>query len=179
MRDLTRAHCRTVSSQPAGNGICLGDAARLRARGLSNECKPHHFRAPFFIKSMGACAFDPETLSFAGTPVQQAMCLMRGMDATRNLGPPLQSLPPGLASRIGETTGLPSREALANFLSKQSLETDFAAHLPEPVSRAHDNEPDAPLARYFVIHDTSGPDFGRHGFPDDINDDDADRKSVV
>ncbi len=141
--------------------------------GLSNECKPHHFRAPFFIKSMGACAFDPETLSFAGTPVQQAMCLMRGMDATRNLGPPLQSLPPGLASRIGETTGLPSREALANFLSKQNLETDFAAHLPEPVSRAHDNESDAPMARYFVIHDTSGPDFGRDGFPDDINDDTA------
>ena len=87
--------------------------------GLSNECKPHHFRAPFFIKSMGACAFDPETLSFAGTPVQQAMCLMRGMDATRNLGPPLQSLPPGLASRIGETTALPSREALANFLRSE------------------------------------------------------------
>ena len=42
-----------------------------------------------FIKNMGACAFDPETLSYAGTPVEQAMCLMRGMDATRNLGPPL------------------------------------------------------------------------------------------
>lgn len=137
--------------------------------GLSNECKPHHFRAPFFIKSMGACAFDPETLSFAGTPVQQAMCLMRGMDATRNLGPPLQSLPPGLASRIGETTGLPSREALANFLSKQNLEADFAAHLWEPVSRANDNDPDAPMARYFVIHDTSGPNYGHRDFPADID----------
>ena len=137
--------------------------------GLSNECKPHHFRAPFFIKSMGACAFDPETLSFAGTPVQQAMCLMRGMDATRNLGPPLQSLPPGLASRIGETTGLPSREALANFLSKQNLEADFAAHLWDPVSRANDNDPDAPMARYFVIHDTSGPNYGHRDFPADID----------
>ena len=29
-------------------------------------CKPGHFRAPYFIKSMGACAFDPDTLSFAG-----------------------------------------------------------------------------------------------------------------
>lgn len=88
-------------------------------------------------------------------------------------GPPLQSLPPGLASRIGETTGLPSREALASFLSKQNLEADFAANLWQPLSRAHDNDPDAPLARYFVIHDTSGPDFARHGFPDDINDDTA------
>jgi hypothetical protein len=137
--------------------------------GLSNECKPHHFRAPFFIKSMGACAFDPETLSYAGTPVAQAMCLMRGMDATRNLAPPLQSLPAGLASRIGETTGLPSREALASFLSKQNLETDFAANLWQPLSRAYDNDPDAPMARYFVIHDTSGPNYRHRDFPADID----------
>ena len=83
------------------------------------------------------------------------------------------SLPPGLASRIGETTGLPSREALSAYLSKQNLETDFAAHLWQPLSRAHDNDPDAPMARYFVIHDTSGPTFGRHGFPDNINDESA------
>ena len=102
---------------------------------------------------------------------QQAMCLMRGMDATRNLGPPLQSLPPGLASRIGETTGLPSREVLSSYLSKQNLETDFAAHLWEPVSRAHDNDPDAPMARYFVIHDTSGPNYGHRAFPDNIDTD--------
>ncbi len=141
--------------------------------GLSNQCKPSHFRAPFFVKSMGACAFDPETLNYAGTPVEQAMCLMRGMDATRNLGPPLQSLPPGLSSRIDQTAGLPTREVLAAYLSKQNLETDFAAFLWEPLSRAHDNDPDAPTARYFVIHDTSGPVYGRHGFPDNINDESA------
>jgi hypothetical protein len=32
-------------------------------------CKPDHFKPPFFVKSMGVCAFDPETLSYAGTPV--------------------------------------------------------------------------------------------------------------
>ena len=113
--------------------------------------------APFFIKSMGACAFDPGTLSYAGTPVEQAMCLMRGMHATRNLGPPLTGLPPALASRIGETAGLPSREVLSSYLSKQDFATNLAAHLWEPVSRACDDDPAAPLARYFVIHDTSGP----------------------
>ena len=118
---------------------------------------------------MGACAFDSETLSFAGTPAQQAMCLMRGMDATRNLSPPLDSLPSGLAKRIGKDSGLPSREALAAYLSKQNLETNFAAHLWEPLSRAHDNDPDAPMARYFVIHDTSGPNYGHRAFPDDID----------
>jgi hypothetical protein len=133
-------------------------------------CRPGHFRAPFFIKTMGACSFDAETLSFRGKPVEQAMCLMRGVDATRNLGPPLESLPPPLASRVGETTGLPARDVLSAFLSKQDLEWDFAAYLWLPVSRARDNDPDAPLARYFVIHDTSGPNYGRRAFPDDIND---------
>ena len=138
---------------------------------LSTECKPKHFRPPFFVKSMGACAFDPETLSYAGTPVQQAMCLMRGMDATRNLGPPLETLPPGLAKRIGQSTGLPARETLSDYLSQQNLETDFAAYLWQPVSRADDNDPDAPMARYFVIHDTSGPNYGHRAFPADIDTD--------
>ena len=141
--------------------------------GLSNECKPHHFRAPFFIKSMGACAFDPETLSFAGTPVQQAMCLMRGMDATRNLGPPLQSLPPGLPAASAKRPACPRARRWRTSSPSKTSNADFAAHLSEPVSRAHDNDPDAPMARYFVIHDTSGPNYGHRAFPDDINDDTA------
>src|ERR1700745_930811 len=85
-------------------------------------CKPDHFRPLFFIKSMGACAFDSETLSFAGTPVEQAMCLMRGMDPSRNLDPRLQALPVGLLSRIGLTTGLPARAVLSDYLSTLGLE---------------------------------------------------------
>jgi hypothetical protein len=136
---------------------------------LSAACKPSHFRPAFFVKTMGVCGFDPQTLSFSGAPVAQAMCLMRGMDATRNLAPQLQTLPPGLARRIGRDTGLPAREVLSEFLSKQDLEWDFAAYLWQPVSRANDNDPDAPMARYFVIHDTSGPNYGHRAFPDDID----------
>jgi hypothetical protein len=159
--------CRSLLAPGLTCAVLIGSVQMA----LSDGCKPSHYRALYFIKSMGACSFDPETLSFAGTPVEQAMCLMRGMDATRNLGPPLQSLPAALASRIGERTGLPSREALSGFLSRQNLEWDFAAYLWQPLSRAHDNDPDAPMARYFVIHDTSGPYFGRRSFPDDINED--------
>ena len=132
-------------------------------------CKPDHFRPLFFIKSMGACAFDSETLSFAGTPVEQALCLMRGMDSSRNLEPRLQGLPHVLAQRIGQTTGLPSRATLSDYLSTLGLEGEFGDFLWLPVSRAHDNELSAPMARYFVIHDTSGPNFGRRSFPDDID----------
>jgi len=134
------------------------------------DCKPDHFRPLFFIKSMGACAFDSETLSFAGTPTEQAMCLMRGMDSSRNLEPRLQSLPHALAERIGQTTGLPSRATLSDYLATLELEGEFGDFLWLPVSRARDNELTAPMARYFVIHDTSGPNFGRRSFPDDIDD---------
>jgi hypothetical protein len=136
---------------------------------LSKVCKPSHFRAAYFIKTMGVCEFDPQALSFAGTPVEQAMCLMRGMDATRNLVPKLESLPPALAKRIGRDSGLPSREALSSYLSKQDLEWNFAAHLWQPLSHANDNDPNAPTARYIVFHDTSGPNYGHREFPSDIN----------
>ena len=76
---------------------------------------------------MGVCDFDPQTLSYAGTPTQQVKCLMRGMDASRNLGPPLDNLPHGLARRIGKIADLPSREALAAYLSRQDLEADLAS----------------------------------------------------
>jgi hypothetical protein len=134
------------------------------------NCKPNHFRPVAFVHTMGRCEFDAATLSFRGTPADQARCLMRGVDSSRNLGPELESLPPGLATRVGADTGLPPREILSAYLSKQGLEWDFAAYLWQPLSRANDNDPDAPMARYFVIHDTSGPNYGSRSFPADIDD---------
>lgn len=137
---------------------------------LAANCKPNHFRPAVFLHTMGRCEFDLAALSFRGTPVDQARCLMRGVDSSRNLGPEPESLPPGLANRVGADSGLPSRESLSAFLSKQNLEWDFAAYLWQPLSRADDNDPNAPMARYFVIHDTSGPNYGSRSFPADIDD---------
>ena len=41
---------------------------------------------------MGECDFNLDSLEYRGTPVEQARCLMRGLDQTRNLGPPLDTL---------------------------------------------------------------------------------------
>ena len=81
----------------------------------------------------------------------------------------MQSLPPAVANRVGQTTELPSRAVLADYLSTLGLEGEFGDFLWSPVSRAHDNDLAAPMARYFVIHDTSGPNFGHRSFPDDID----------
>jgi len=58
---------------------------------------------------------------------------------------------------------------LSSYLSEQNLEWSFAAYLWQPLSRADDNDANAPAARYFVIHDTSGPNYGHRSFPDDID----------
>lgn len=157
-------HARVV----AASLTCLLLAVATRA-GLATECKPNHFRPPFFVKTMGECHFDWMNLSFQGEPADQAHCLMRGMDRSRNLVPMLKSLPAALTRRVGQTDGLPSREVLSGYLSKQNLEWDFAAYLWQSISRANDNDPAAPMARYFVIHDTSGPNYGHHDFPPDID----------
>jgi hypothetical protein len=136
---------------------------------LSQSCKPSHPLPTIVLKNMGDCDFNLDSLEFRGTPVEQAECLMRGLDQTRNLGPRLESLPDALANRVGRDTGLPSREILSALLSKQDLEWNFAAYLWQPVSRAEDNNPEAPAARYFVVHDTSGPNYGHRSFPDDID----------
>ena len=146
-RNLQRPHwCGRLRA-----AIVAGMALSLSAQvAWSAQCKPHHFRTPYFIKTMGRCAFDQATMSFHGDGVEQTRCLMRGMDETRNLGAQMAMMPAPLADRVGNEAGLPPREALSTYLSKLDLEWDFAQYLWLPVSHANDNDPTAPMARYFV-----------------------------
>jgi hypothetical protein len=162
--DVRRRRVRRIAAALA----CMLLSLTAQA-GLAGDCKPSRLRPPFFVKTMGECHFDWMKLSFQGEPADQARCLMRGMDRSRNLVPTLENLPAALARRVGQTDGLPSREVLSGYLSKQNLEWDFAANLWQPISRANNNDPEAPMARYFVIHDTSGPNYGHRPFPSDIN----------
>ncbi|HEX2655350.1 MAG TPA: hypothetical protein VHN11_17090 [Xanthobacteraceae bacterium] len=152
--------------------ICIGIAALSVAASHTfageSICKPRHPLPAVILTSMGPCGFDPITFSFAGSPSEQARCLVRPVTALAKLGRTLENLPPALA-HVGSDEGLPKRETLSTFLSIQGKEWDFGAHLWLPVSRTRDNAPDAPLARYFVIHDTSGPHLGRGQWPSDID----------
>jgi hypothetical protein len=136
---------------------------------FAQRCQPRRKLTPIVLTTLGPCEFSPETFSFAGSPDQQAMCLMRSGNSRRNLGPRLETLPPALASRVGQASGFPDRETLAALLAEFGLVWDYAPFLWQPLSRARDNDPDAPQARYFVIHDTSGPNFGRRPFPVNID----------
>ncbi len=117
---------------------------------------------------MGPCAFDLETLSFAGDAAQQTACLMRPVGRWAKLGPPLQSLPPVVADRVGHSVDLPERAALGGLLDDLGLDEKIEDGLFGQLSRARDGDPFSTTARYFVIHDTSGPHMG--SFPADLDD---------
>jgi hypothetical protein len=119
------------------------------------------------VKSMGPCNYDPDNFSFAGDAIQQAKCLLRRVEKWAKLGNTLSSVPPILADRLGRDTGLPDRSALAALLAELPLDRRLGEHLFDPISRANDNDSEAPLAKYFVIHDTSWPKF--ISFPADLD----------
>ncbi len=160
-RGLRIAVCRRALMSATLAAACLFGTVSADAQ----RCEPRRRLPPVLLTTLGPCTFDPETFSFAGDPRQQAQCLMRSATARRNLGPPLEALPAPLATRVGQSTGVPDRETIAAHLAEIGQAWDFAPFLWQPLSRARNNDPDAPQARYLVIHDTSAPNFGRRPFP--------------
>ena len=153
--------------------VCLGLAAAITiasatAAFADKNCRPKRPLSKVWLTSMGPCAFDLETLQFAGEPLRQAACLTRPVGRRAKLGPVPDTLPAALAERVGRSSNLPARELLSTFLSRLDLEWNLAAFLWQSVAHARDNDAEAPAARYFVIHDTSGPNvWGR--WPDNID----------
>jgi hypothetical protein len=134
---------------------------------FATQCRPRRPLPTVVLKTMGPCNFNPDTLSFAGSPVEQAACLIRPVNQWAHLGPTLPELPKALADRIGGAVAMPDRAALTSLINDTGLAPQFADGLGKEVSRARDNEEQAPMARYFVIHDTSGPRLG--SFPANLD----------
>jgi len=109
-------------------------------------------------------------LTFAGSPVEQARCLLRHVLRGGELDPPLAVLPAPLEELVGRPVGV-DVQALRRYLAAHGVpESAVGGPLDEPLSRARDNAPDAPLARYFVIHGTSEPNLCEAaGFPPEMD----------
>jgi hypothetical protein len=115
------------------------------------------------------CAFDESSLSYTGTPPEQARCLLRPVLIGGQLGAPLQKLLAPLDKLIGKPLNI-NQATLQRFLAEQHInEADLGGSLADPISRANTVSPEAPLARYFVIHDVSTPNYLDDAFPPDIN----------
>jgi hypothetical protein len=124
---------------------------------------------PPVLKNMGPCEFDPGTLSFAGDARQQAACLTSPVLPFGYIGKPREDLPAAFAEHVGRPRDLPARDALTKMLRERGIDIDFS--LEQPVAHAHDNDPLSRSATYFVIHDTSSPNYLGRPWPADIDTD--------
>lgn len=118
------------------------------------------------------CPFDSSQMTFAGSPIDQARCLLRTVKRAGNVDDAKADLPPVLSGLLANPAALGVTKAqMRSFLHKRGIaESTVGGSVMDPVCHANSNDPNAPLARYFVIHDTSfklGP--GQDFDPDFIN----------
>ncbi|MDO8064856.1 hypothetical protein [Janthinobacterium sp. SUN206] len=123
---------------------------------------------PALAQKQAACPYAAWKSGFKGDALAQATCLLRPVKLYARLGDSAP-LPDFLAARIGQRAGIaPAR--LRAWLAEQGIaEADVGGAVDAPLSRAVGRLA-APMARYFVIHDTSYPNFLLETIPDHIND---------
>ncbi len=117
-------------------------------------------------QEIGECRFDSTTLTFAGTPLEQATCLLRKIEQLAVRKP--QPLPPVIA-RLMTEGGAPSatQKAAAIAAFPEPYRAYAIKHADAPVSQTEEGLP----LLYFVIHDTSTPFYRNEPFPHRLNDD--------
>jgi len=108
----------------------------------------------------GLCKFNTESLRFAGTAGEQANCLLRFVKK-KATGSTAQPVPEVILSNAGK----------ASDITVDQLRTCLQGAAIDPVSVGGTlNETVFGDVRYFVIHDTSSPEFaGLASFPANIN----------
>ncbi len=129
---------------------------------------------PFLTSLQQSMSAQNTPCTFASTSKissrDQAKCLLRPIRIHGNLSSTLSDLPPTLNRLLGLTSIDLDKETLRRYLNKHNIqEGDIGGSLDQPVSRANNNSLNADLARYFIIHDTSTPNFGDENFPENIN----------
>lgn len=102
--------------------------------------------------------------------IDQAKCLLRSVRRYGQLGPTLPSLPSSLDRLLSLRVIDLDQNTLRQYLLQKGIqESAIGGSLDNPVSRSNNNSASAEPARYFVIHDTSTPNFLNQDFPDNIN----------
>lgn len=102
------------------------------------------------------CKFETAQLSFSGSPLEQARCLLRFVKPAGHVGDAPATIPPVLEGVLSNPSdvGITSAQ-LRSYLQKRGIpEGAVGGSVSDRVCHA-DPDNAAPLARYFVIHDTS------------------------
>lgn len=118
--------------------------------------------------TIGRCGFDRAALQFHGAPEAQAACLLRHVAKWGKVDAAPATLPPEAAALIGTSVGALKAPLRSHLAAHAMSEASLGGSLDQGLSRAHGGAASAPMARYFVIHDTSAPWLGNAtGFPPD------------
>jgi hypothetical protein len=121
------------------------------------------FVRPALAAKAGLCGFDPKQLSFDGTPDVQAACLLRRV-RPQGAGSDPQPIPDWLSQRVAKKVEI-GPAALNKYLAGQKITAD-------KVGGPIQEKPDLGERKYFVIHDTSYPEYKGTSvadFPPDLN----------
>lgn len=109
--------------------------------------------------------FNPQTQSFEGTPVEQAKYLLAPVKKYAKIGENLAVLPP-ILEQILSGNPMIDKQKLKNYLSNNQItEENIGGNIDDVVSITQVGN----LAKYFVIHDTSTPNYGQLQIPSNID----------
>ncbi len=111
-----------------------------------------------------SCGFERSKMSFAGTPVQQARCLLRRAAPGGGL-PPNVPLPEPLEHLIGTKVDISSASFAAYLSTRGVSPSEIGGPLAGAVAKTAEGHP----ATYFVIHDTSTPNYLTKAFGPEID----------
>ena len=121
---------------------------------------------PAQAEEIGECRFDRDTLTFAGSPVEQATCLLRKVEL---MGTKRDQQLPSVIKTLLESPDAPT----------EAMKQGALAQFPQPYRDYATKYADAPVSQteaglpllYYVIHDTSTPFYANDPFPKDIHND--------
>ncbi|MEJ6009653.1 hypothetical protein [Novosphingobium aquae] len=121
---------------------------------------------PALAEEIGECRFDRDTLTFAGTPLEQANCLLRKIEKFAVRKP--QPVPPVFSWLL---TNAPPPSAAHKAAAIVAFPEPYRAyaqlHADAPVSQTEEGVP----LQYYVIHDTSTPFYKSDPFPKRLDQD--------
>ncbi|MGE8063747.1 hypothetical protein [Pseudomonas sp. NPDC089569] len=102
-------------------------------------------------KLIGGCGFDLKSLTFKGSDLQQAKCLLRPTLPAGHLGAELATLPAPLEHVLGTSFRLDPLAFRAYLKTQQVGPNSLGGDIETPLSKSAVG----PGAKYFVIHDVS------------------------
>lgn len=137
----------------------------LPAQALPAFCGAHTPEAETALSQhLLSCGFDRARAAYAGTPVEQARCLLRFVQPGGTLAD-AKRLPHALERLVGKRVDL-SPAAFAAYLTSIGVAADdIGGPLDGPLAHTEAGMP----AAYFVIHDTSTPNYGLSPIPAEID----------